>query len=422
MKSTRLAVPGLHMGGAVAPEADIAAQHLLLSFNRLEHWLATNHYRGYEPFDGLSTFLRPLAVTKPARQALVQIGVRAPFSVRPLLGIRPHTSTKGAGYIARAYLKRFQTTTDPAYLEQARHWLDWLQQNASPNQPGMAWGNHFDYQTRGYYLARGGPTVVWTALIGHAFIEAYEALGQEAYLEVARQAGHFIVEGLERKREGRGVCISYVPGTYLPIHNANMLAAGFLARVYGHTGERAMGEVAAAAVTYTVDAQRPDGSWWYAQAPEFRWVDNWHTAYVLDSLWWYMQATHDWAYHNAFRDGVRYWLDHFFLDDGTPRYYAQRTFPIDIQAAAQSIESLCLYAHAYDPTCLDLAWKVALWTIKHMQDPDGHFYYRRGSWWLNKTPMLHWGQATMLYALVCLLCPSSSKCHAERSETSRTGQ
>ena len=47
-----------------------------------------------------------------------------------------------------------------------------------------------------------------------------------------------------------------------------------------------------------------------------------------------------------------------------------------------------------------LAIKVAQWTIKNMQDRSGYFYYRRYSPWLvNKTPTLHWGQATMLCAL-----------------------
>jgi hypothetical protein len=39
----------------------------------------------------------------------------------------------------------------------------------------------------------------------------------------------------------------------------------------------------------------------------------------------------------------------------------------------------------------------------NMQDDTGYFYYRRYSRWLvNKTPTLHWGQATMLCALAGL--------------------
>jgi len=38
-----------------------------------------------------------------------------------------------------------------------------------------------------------------------------------------------------------------------------------------------------------------------------------------------------------------------------------------------------------------------------MQDPSGYFYYRRYSRRIvNKTPTLHWGQATMMSALAGL--------------------
>jgi hypothetical protein len=132
-------------------------------------------------------------------------------------------------------------------------------------------------------------------------------------------------------------------------------------------------------------------------------VDNWHTAYVLDSLWWFMQATGDDSLAGEFKAGARYWLEHFFLDDGTPCYYPDSIYPIDIQCAAQAIESLCLYTRSYDSPCLELAEKVALWTIANMQDEDGFFYFQRTRRWVNKTPMLHWGQATMLHGLACLL-------------------
>jgi hypothetical protein len=38
-----------------------------------------------------------------------------------------------------------------------------------------------------------------------------------------------------------------------------------------------------------------------------------------------------------------------------------------------------------------------------MQAADGHFYYRDLGWMKVTTPMLHWGQATMVKALALLL-------------------
>ena len=48
------------------------------------------------------------------------------------------------------------------------------------------------------------------------------------------------------------------------------------------------------------------------------------------------------------------------------------------------------------------ALNVADWTIANMQDESGYFYYRKYPFMTNKTPTLHWGQATMFAALANL--------------------
>jgi len=373
------------------------------SIYQLENWVVRHQYQAYEPFDGLNSWLGFLGKGKYIRQGIIQFVLRCPMNLRPILGIKPTTSTKAMGYFARGYLKLYQITGQKAWLNKAYNCLEWLKMHSSPNYPGISWGNHFDYQSRGYYLPKGGPTVVWTSLIGHAYMDAFELLNRDADLEIAIKATKFILEGLERKKETKGICISYVPGTYLPIHNANMLAGGFLARVYKYTRDENLYQVAKEAVEYTVNAQHPEGFWWYGEHPKYHWVDNWHTAYVLDSLWWYMKSTEDFTYMGNFRKGVQFWLDHFFVETGIPKFYSNKIYPIDIQCASQAIESLTLYAQVYDPLCLPLAEKVALWTISNMQDKEGYFYFRRYWWGVNKIPMLHWGQATMFHALCILL-------------------
>jgi hypothetical protein len=100
--------------------------------------------------------------------------------------------------------------------------------------------------------------------------------------------------------------------------------------------------------------------------------------------------------------GYEYWKKTFFLADGTPRYYSHKTLPIDIQCCSQAIDTLVFFRDR-DPESLEVAGRVAQWTIRNMQDRTGYFYYRRFSpWMVNKTATLHWGQATMLCALAGL--------------------
>ena len=56
----------------------------------------------------------------------------------------------------------------------------------------------------------------------------------------------------------------------------------------------------------------------------------------------------------------------------------------------------------FDNDALELGLKVARWTIENMQDKTGYFYFRQLPRIKAKTPMLHWGQATMYKALARL--------------------
>ena len=306
--------------------------------------------------------------------------------------------------MARGYLKMHRHTGEQAYLDKAVTCLEWLKTNASRKYGGMSWGNHFDYQSRVFYLSKGTPTIVWVSLIGQAFVDAWETTGRSDFFGVAREACEFIMTGLERRPDGQGVCLSYIPGQYRSVHNANMLGAALLARVSKHTGDTAMGDVARDAVNYTVGAQLPSGAWWYGESANLHWVDNFHTGYVLDSLWCYFEATGDLTHRAAFDKGADYFIANFFLKDGTPKYYADRVWPIDIQCASQAIETLTTLGRVRNDRSLrDLACKVARWTVERMQDRSGYFYFQRLRFMVNRTPTLHWGQATMLHALACLL-------------------
>ncbi|MFN8557639.1 MAG: hypothetical protein U0531_09925 [Dehalococcoidia bacterium] len=76
--------------------------------------------------------------------------------------------------------------------------------------------------------------------------------------------------------------------------------------------------------------------------------------------------------------GVAFWERSFFRANGRPLFYAGRESIVDIQAAAQAIETMTLLGRAHDITHLERARRVARWTIRHMQDFDGHFWYQRG--------------------------------------------
>lgn len=375
------------------------------SIQRLSGWLERHDYKGYDTFDGLSArFLYPLTLNnKYLRIALQQSVRRFPINLRPLLGIPMSRSTKGMGFLARGFIRLHQATGDPVWWNRADQALQWLMENVSPGYSGACWGNHFDYQSRTGYAPKGLPSVVWTALIGHVFLDAYDHTREQRFLDVAISSCEHILNDLGSFPEiPDGVCIRYFPGSPSKVHNANTLGAGLLARTFSYTRHEPFRAEAERAIRYTAHFLRSDGSWYYGEAPNLHWVDNFHTAYVLDCFKYYEQSTGDDQFNQILMAGYRYWKDTFFLNDGTPKYYNQKTLPLDIQCCSQAIDTLTFFRDL-DPEAPRLAMKIAQWTVDHMQDRTGYFYYRRYSKWIvNKTPTLHWGQATMFSALAGL--------------------
>jgi hypothetical protein len=371
------------------------------SLARLGHWVESHQYRAYDPGDGQRSYLRALTFgSLTLERILTAVVLRSPLNVRPLLGITPHTSTKGMGYMAWGYLRLLKATGDAVYADRARRCLDWLLSHRASGYTELCWGNDFTFTTRAGRIPRGEPTIVWSGLIGQAFVEAFEVLGDTRYLEAAESTCDWILS-LPRLHTTSGECLSYVAFDQVSIHNSNMLGAALLARVGALTGRQEALDLARLAMRYSCARQNEDGAWYYGEASKYHWVDSFHTGYNLDSLRRYVDSTGDGEFSGQLSAGYEYFKSAFFEADGRVRYMHDRALPIDIQCLAQAIDTLSMFSDC-DPEALGLAERVAGWTIAHMQATDGHFYYRDLGWTKIRTPMFHWGQGTMFKALAHL--------------------
>jgi hypothetical protein len=247
-------------------------------------------------------------------------------------------------------------------------------------------------------------------------MEGFDLSEDEKFLKVAESACRWIME-LPREKTDRGDCLSYLSDRQLSVHNANMLGAGLLARTAAKTSNDEFRRVARSAMEYSCARQHGEGSWWYAESPDNRWIDNFHTGYNLDGLRYYIDYSGDDEFRPNLIKGLEYFKRHFFEPSGRPKYYHSRTYPVDIQCSSQAIDTLAWFSDL-DPECLPLARKVAAWTIRNMQDRDGHFYYRQYPFIKAKAPMLHWGQATMFKALsrLYLVLQSSGAVSSEQTK------
>ncbi|MFZ3377566.1 MAG: hypothetical protein WA183_18620, partial [Chthoniobacterales bacterium] len=281
------------------------------SLEAVQAWVEERDYKGYDPGDGLTSFLRPLTFGNIfAERVLQQLIWKSPWNIRPLVGVKPLASTKGRGFMAWGYLLRLKATGDAAFRDKAITCLDWLMANKSPKYPDYCWGNHFDFASRGGRIPAQEPTIVWSGLIGQAFLEGFEQTGSQKYLDVAESICEWILK-LPRERTPDGHCLSYHGRFQSSIHNSNLLGAALLARTWKHNSRAEFLEVARAAVRYACHRQLPDGAWWYGEEPKYHWIDNFHTGYNLDSIKRYIEATGDKSFDQNLHNGYRYFVQTF---------------------------------------------------------------------------------------------------------------
>lgn len=378
------------------------------SIQKVEKWVEDHDYKGYEPFDGLSSFLRPLTFGNLLLdRLLLQLIRQSPLNLRPILGIKPLDSTIGRGYMAWGYCNMLKLTGDQKYKDKIISCLEWLIDNKSPGNEEYSWGKHFDFASRGGIYYKFEPILVWTVLIGQAFLDAYDTFKEECYLEIAESICRWILE-LPRNQTESGFCLGYLKGDNdSTIHNSNMLGAAMLARTSKYNGNKEYLKVAKGVMKYSCSRQLPNGAWWYGEDLRYQWIDNFHTGYNLDGLKCYIEYSGDKEFEDNLKKGLNFYKHNFFEESGRPKYYHNRAYPIDSQCASQAIDTLANFAEI-EESALPLAFKVANWTIENMQDKDGHFYYRQYPIGIKaKAPMLHWAEATMFKALSLLLHKST---------------
>ncbi len=270
---------------------------------------------------------------------------------------------------------------------------------------GNAWGYNFDWQSRAFFRPRGVPTIVNTSFIGHALLDCYAYTGLQQALDMAVPIKEFLLNDLHRTHEGDSFCFSYTPVDTDVVHNANMLGASILLRLGKHAQDSACEDAAWSSLAYSMRYQQEDGSWYYGNARSYRMIDSFHTGFNLEALRYFLKEDDAQRYRQAYDRGVRYYADHFFLDDGTPKYYHDRVYPIDIHASAEAIS----FFSAMGPVWRDLTSRVLTWMLRNMRSPRGYFYSRRTRYFTNRIPYMRWAQAWVFHALTqSLLCSGSS--------------
>lgn len=371
---------------------------------RLLQYCEANDFAGYDPYDALNSRLfeaLPVLNSRFPRLILTQALKRSPINVRRWLLVPKTQNPKALAIFLTALLKAPEVR-EGGTSDLVRTLATKLVALRSENGTYSSWGYSFPWQTRTIIVPRGAPNLVCTTFVAESLLNLYEADRDPQWLTMASSAAEYILNELYWEKSSVASFSYPLPSSRGQCHNANFLAAALLCRVHKYTGEPKFVEPALKAARCSVAFQHADGSWLYGEAPTQRWIDNFHTGYNLCALQQIDLHLGTDEFQDPVRRGLAFYRDHFFTPEGAPRYFHNRTYPVDIHCVAQSIITLMAFREI-DPGHVELARSVFNWAMAHMWDERGFFYYRVLRMGTIRTSYMRWSQAWMLLALATLL-------------------
>lgn len=383
----------------------LTKDQLIEVLNRTLAWSAAQGYRGWNKHDGLnSPILRALlGWGKWPRLIAIQGVMRFPINLRPWLLIPKVYNPKGLALFSHALFDLYRIRGDRYYLQEAEGLLRILDTIGSPGDwAGDCWGYHYPWQDPGFFAPTNTPNAVVTAFVCEAYLEAYRLTEKPQYLARVRSALDFFTHDLTvLKDNAQELCLAYMPlPMTMRVMDVSILIGSVMAQYGALSGDDAFATTAQRLVHYVVNQQTNEGAWFYTDPPGDSQIrhDNYHTGFILDALWRYMESTTDQQWSSHYHRGLRFYAEKLFNADGSPRWMSDQDYPHDIHGAAQGILTFARHREDYP----GMAERIAKWAIKHMYHSQGRFYYQKTRWVTKRFTLLRWCNAWMARALVAL--------------------
>ncbi len=373
------------------------------SCNKLIGYIEDEKYRGYDPYDALTSSLFKLPVLKSnkiIRFGFQQLVKRSPIDLRSFLFIKKGYNPVTLGLCIQGYtnLGEAGIMEQSLVLEKCNFLISELEKMISKGYHGACWGYDFPWESRSAQIPAFAPTIVATGFITNALFQFYKYSKNQKAIELCASACNFILNDIKRTILPDGTfCFSYSPNDNYQVLNASMKGVRTLSQVYSVTNESKLISEAQNAIRFVVKNQATDGSWKYAAGKTAEWIDNYHTGYVLDCLDEYIKHSGDEEWKAALLKGFDYYRENFFEDGYKPKFYNNSRYPLDCTSAGQSILTLCRFGD------LEKAEKVANFTIEEMQDPKGYFYFRKYRYFTEKQSFMRWSNSWMFAGLTELI-------------------
>ena len=214
---------------------------------------------------------------------LIQLGKKVGIPIRRILRVPTHEEAKTYSdfLTAATLLIEFGQSWAHSYIDILRLRLH---EKAICTKHGYGWGLEFPYVSRYVNVPTRTPNIYQTGNAIYALLDTYELNNDQTSLQSALLGYQFLLNDLGYFERDRILWFRYWPRIETQIINVQALTSSVLARLGRLTSDETLCELADRAVVTVLMAQNRDGSWFYSMDGKGKFVDGFHTGFILQGL------------------------------------------------------------------------------------------------------------------------------------------
>ena len=307
---------------------------------------------------------------------------------------------------------------DRHYLR-ARSFLQALEGSRCTGFADYCWGYPFDWVTSSGVVRTGTPLITSTPYAYEAFRQIYEIDRDERWRQVCRSIAHHAVTDIRDfpppPPVRGGLSCGYTPFDEAGgVVNASAYRACMLAYAADDFDDERLWAVGSQNLRFVLDAQQPDGSWYYSAEGQRDFVDHFHSCFVMKALAKIEALRPDAGCSDALARGVSYYTRHLLDVDGLPKPFSKAprltVYKRELYDYAECINLCVLLEDRFDDLRRTLTTVLADLTERWVKT-DGSFRSRELLAGWDNVPMHRWAQSQMFRSLAFLLRQAKPTSH-----------
>jgi hypothetical protein len=310
-------------------------------------------------------------------------------------------------HYAMGFAYRSCAAGDPAH-RRAVQFLEALKQSRAPGFSEYCWGYPFDWVTRGGTLKANTPFITTTPYVYEAFRQVYQIDGNGEWMGVCRSiAAHAVHDIKDIAMSPSAASCGYYPADdHGGVVNASAYRAWLLAAASIDFADPRYWEIGQRNLQFVLNAQQPNGSWYYSVDGARDFVDHFHTCFVLKALAKIDRVVSYPGCKEAIAAGVRYYRQHLLDDAGLPKPFSKAprltVYKRELYDYAECI-NVCVLLRQSFPELNQTLMTVLEDVLDRWIKRDGSFRSRELLAGWDNVPMHRWAQSQMFRSLAFYL-------------------